>query len=201
MNSSVPIVESEPAGQTPTTAQALGVARVGPIATPRYAGLVTRAIGLVVDAALINLVAIIVGLGTALVLSLLHLPKSLHAAELALGGCVYILWSIGYFVAFWSSTGQTPGSRVMQVRVTHVSGAALKPRHALARCVGTVLAALPLFLGFLPILLTPRRRGLQDFLGRSVVVAAPGLSIAQVQRTRLGTPVAAGQRRPGPTPD
>jgi uncharacterized RDD family membrane protein YckC len=38
------------------------------------------------------------------------------------------------------------------------------------RLIGLGLAALPLLLGFLPMLLTDRRRGLQDMLGRSVVV-------------------------------
>jgi uncharacterized RDD family membrane protein YckC len=42
------------------------------------------------------------------------------------------------------------------------------------RCVGLFLAALPLLLGFLLILLNDRRRGLQDFLARSVVVHTPG---------------------------
>ena len=41
------------------------------------------------------------------------------------------------------------------------------------RLVGLFLAALPLLLGFVPILLNERRRGLQDWLGRSVVVHAP----------------------------
>jgi hypothetical protein len=36
-----------------------------------------------------------------------------------------------------------------------------------------VLAALPLFAGFLPILVDARRRGLQDMLAHTVVVRAP----------------------------
>ena len=51
----------------------------------------------------------------------------------------------------------------------------LKPRRALFRFGALVLAALPFFLGFLPILLTERRRGLQDMLARTVVVDAPDL--------------------------
>jgi hypothetical protein len=38
------------------------------------------------------------------------------------------------------------------------------------RLFGLTLAALPLFLGFLPILLNERRRGLQDVIGGSVVI-------------------------------
>ncbi len=46
-------------------------------------------------------------------------------------------------------------------------------RWAIVRLVGLFLAALPLLLGFVPILLNERRRGLQDLLGRSVVVHEP----------------------------
>jgi uncharacterized RDD family membrane protein YckC len=46
-------------------------------------------------------------------------------------------------------------------------------RWALVRLVALFLAALPLLLGFLPILLNDRRRGLQDLLGGSVVVHEP----------------------------
>jgi uncharacterized RDD family membrane protein YckC len=46
------------------------------------------------------------------------------------------------------------------------------PRRALLRFVGLTLAALPLFAGFLLILVDDRRRGLHDRLARTVVVEA-----------------------------
>ena len=52
------------------------------------------------------------------------------------------------------------------------------------RCVGVVLAALPLFAGFVPILFDSRRRGFQDWLARTAVVEAPGPSIAEVSRAK-----------------
>ena len=42
-------------------------------------------------------------------------------------------------------------------------------RAALVRLVGMLLAAIPLFAGFLLILVDDRRRGLQDRLARTVV--------------------------------
>jgi uncharacterized RDD family membrane protein YckC len=38
------------------------------------------------------------------------------------------------------------------------------------RLVGLVLAIIPLFAGFIPVLFTERRRGLPDFLGGTVVL-------------------------------
>ena len=86
----------------------------------------------------------------------------------------HLLWSIGYFVFFWSSTGQTPGSRVMRIRVIDGRGrAALKPRRALLRVVGLYLAAIPLLAGYLMMLWDDRGRCLQDRLARTLVVYAP----------------------------
>jgi uncharacterized RDD family membrane protein YckC len=182
-----------PAADEPSAEPAAG-------APVRYAGLVTRAVSFVIDATLVNLVALMVSVGTALVLSLLPLARSLHAAGLAVAGAVYILWSGAYFVAFWSTTGQTPGDRVMQIRVTRLDGGTLKPVRAVLRCIGVVLAALPLFLGFVPILLTSRRRGFQDVMGRSVVIEAPSLSIARARQARMRAAYMAGQGRRDPAP-
>ena len=52
------------------------------------------------------------------------------------------------------------------------------------RCVGVVLAALPLFAGFVPILFDSRRRGFQDWLPHTTVVKARGPSIAGVSRAK-----------------
>jgi len=145
----------------------------------RYAGLTTRWIAFVVDAALISLVAFLVGAGTALVVSLFHFSNEARTLLKEIGGAAYILWAAGYFVGFWSATGQTPGDRVMQIRVVTASFERVKPRRAIVRCVGLVLAALPLFLGYVPILFDRRRRGFADWLARTVVLDAPGMSVAQ----------------------
>ena len=119
-------------------------------------------------------VAVLVGLMTALIVSVLRLPETIDKLLLAIGGAAFVLWSIGYFVAFWSTTGETPGNRLMRIRVRRSDrDEPLRPRRSLLRLVGMVLAAIPLLLGFLPILLNDRRRGLHDLLGRSVVVSAP----------------------------
>lgn len=153
-------------------------------AEPRYVGLATRGVAFVIDAALINVVGIVVAAGASLIVSVLHLPKDVKDVIVAVGGAAYILWSFGYFVGFWSATGQTPGDRIMQIRVIPVSGERLKPRRAAVRAIGLVLAALPLFAGYALILFDDRRRGLQDRLARTLVVEAPSLSFAAQRRAR-----------------
>jgi uncharacterized RDD family membrane protein YckC len=158
----------------------------------RYVGLATRAISFVIDAAVIDVVVIFGGIGAALILSLLHLPGTVKTVLAVIGGVVVILWSVGYFVVFWSTTGQTPGARVMQIRVVTDDGSRLKPRRALLRCAGVVLAALPLFAGFVRILFDPRRRGFQDRLAGTLVIEAPKTSyIATYRAGRRATEDAA----------
>jgi uncharacterized RDD family membrane protein YckC len=140
-------------------------------APPIYAGLVTRALAFALDAAIVDLSGLFVGVVVGLGLGVLKTPHDVDKVLLAIGGVLFVVWTISYFVGFWSTTGQTPGSRLMQIRVRRESeDKPLRPRWALLRLIGLGLAALPLLLGFLPMLLTERRRGLQDVLGRSVVV-------------------------------
>jgi len=152
-----------------------------------YTGLLTRGIAFAIDAALINLVALVVTAGATLIVSLFHLPSNIRAVIAAVGVAAYVVWVIGYFVGFWSATGQTPGNRVMQFRVLTSNGERLRPRRALLRCGALVIAALPLFAGFLLTLFDRQRRGLQDRLARTVVVEAPGLSLAEASRRRRRT--------------
>jgi uncharacterized RDD family membrane protein YckC len=141
----------------------------------RYEGLVTRGIAFAIDAAIIDLVAIVVAGGVALALSVLSVSKdSLDTVLIAVGGAVFLAWSVGYFVTFWSTTGQTPGSRLMRITVRRADdGSVLAPRRAALRFAGLVLAAIPLLAGFLPILFDERRRGLHDMLAGTVVVYVP----------------------------
>ena len=144
---------------------------VAPLAPPAYAGLVTRAIAFAIDAAIINLAAILTGAVVALALSVLGTPKEIETLLLAIGGVLYVAWTVAYFVTFWSTNGQTPANRLMEIRVQDAgTGDPLRVRRALVRLVGLALAAIPLLAGFVPILFTERRRGLQDLLARSVVV-------------------------------
>lgn len=75
-----------------------------------------------------------------------------------------------YFVLFWSTTGQTPGMRLLRVRVRGLAGRHSLDRSIARATVGLVLAIGPMFAGFVPVLFTERRRGLPDFLAGTVVL-------------------------------
>jgi uncharacterized RDD family membrane protein YckC len=147
-----------------------------------YVGLVTRAIAFGLDAALLNAVAIVTAAIVALTFSIVTIPDELRTVAVAAGGALYVLWVVGYFVTFWATTGQTPGSRALRIRVRAADGGErLRPRRALLRFAGLTLAALPLFAGFLMILVDNRRRGLHDVIARTVVVEDPPAEPVRVQ--------------------
>jgi uncharacterized RDD family membrane protein YckC len=150
-----------------------------------YVGLVTRTIAFALDAALINAAAILVGLAVGLAASVLKTPDGVDKALFAAGGVLFVIWTAVYFVTFWSTTGQTPGNRVLEIRVCRAEDeSALRARQALWRLIWLVIAAIPLFAGLLLILVDDRRRGLHDVMARSIVVGAPRAVVASPRADR-----------------
>ena len=136
-----------------------------------YVGLVTRGIAFALDAAVVNVVAIVVAAGIALVLSVVDVSGDLDAWITGFAAAAFVAWTVLYFVVFWSTTGQTPGNRLMRIRVCRAEdGNVLPPRSSLVRYAGLVLSAIPLFAGFVPILFDRRRRGVHDMLAGTIVL-------------------------------
>jgi uncharacterized RDD family membrane protein YckC len=144
-----------------------------------HVGLMTRMISWAVDFLLINLVAIVTGLGAQLVVGIFPLTKNLKPFFLAIAGGVYVLWAAGYFVGFWSVTGQTPGARLMQVRLVTVTGEKVKPVRAFMRWIGMTIALAPLPWGFLPVPF--KRPGFPDWFAHTRVIEVEQLSIAHAR--------------------
>jgi uncharacterized RDD family membrane protein YckC len=140
----------------------------------QYAGLATRTVAFAVDALVINVVAWTVGAVVALGLSVIDVPDGVVTALAAIGAVVAIAWCFLYFVFFWSTSGQTPGSRALGICVESArTGQPVSAGRAVLRVLALPLAALPLCAGFLMILVERRRRGLHDLIAGTVVVYAP----------------------------
>jgi uncharacterized RDD family membrane protein YckC len=136
---------------------------------PMYAGIATRAAALAVDAlAALSIFAV----GSAVVALIASLVGGIRPQWLAgsLLGLAWIIVGGGYFVLFWSAAGQTPGMRLMRLRVQRPGGGGLSVGRAMVRTVGLALAIIPLFAGFVPALFDDRRRALPDYLAGTVVL-------------------------------
>jgi uncharacterized RDD family membrane protein YckC len=84
-------------------------------------------------------------------------------------------WSVlvaTYFISFWSLAGQTPGMRLLRIRVLAPGGAPLSFGRATLRVVGLALAIIPCFAGFIPALFDSRCRALPDLIATTTVVEA-----------------------------
>ncbi len=169
---------SEPlTGHSAATARAQATARrvhgepASEAGSSPYIGFVTRFIAFSIDAAIINGLAILVAAAVAQILNLLPDSDVRDDVAVVVGAIAFGVWAIGYFVAFWTGTGETPGNRLLRIAVRRADGTPLRPRHALVRLVGVVLSA-PLLIGFWPILVTDRRRGLHDWMAGTVVVTS-----------------------------
>jgi uncharacterized RDD family membrane protein YckC len=136
-----------------------------------YAGIATRAVALAIDVALSQAVFVV---GAALLSLIASLVGQLRPEWLVaiLAGAGWFLVVGAYFVGFWSVTGQTPGMRLMQARVLTAAGTPPGFWRSNVRLIGLALAIIPLFAGFLPVLVDGRRRALPDFLAGTVVVYA-----------------------------
>jgi uncharacterized RDD family membrane protein YckC len=157
-----------------------------------YGGLGARGIAFAVDLAL-STAAFLVGAALVwLVASLVGGLRPSWLGELLAA----VGWPIAvgaYLVLFWNVAGQTPGMRMMRLRVAGLRGDPPGVGRSLVRLIGLVLAIVPMFAGFLPVLFDDRRRALQDFLAGTAVRAEHELP-------PVGGVVAKGAPRDGRTP-
>jgi len=138
----------------------------------RYAGLATRAVGLAVDVAIAQLIVFAGAAVIALVFSLVGDLKIDTTLERLLAAAAWGLVVGFYFVLFWSTAGQTPGMRLMALRVMDYTGGHPGVWRSFVRLIALGLCIIPLFAGFLPVLFDGRRRGMHDMLAHTVVVYA-----------------------------
>jgi uncharacterized RDD family membrane protein YckC len=135
-----------------------------------FAGVASRGIALVVDAFAIVAGTAVLGGAASLVAAVVGglRPEWLAQGLLSLAA---VTIAVGYFALFWHTAGQTPGMRLMHVRVRSNRGdGRLTGWQAIVRTIGLALAIIPCFLGFVPVLFDRRRRALPDYLAGTVVV-------------------------------
>ena len=139
-----------------------------------YAGFVSRLFAFVLD-------VIILVVAMTLITWLITFINLLFSFEIVIGKglLAFVVTTlltfgvyIGYPVLFWTLTGQTPGMTLMGLRVVTTDGRYLSLGRSIRRLIGYVIAAMPLFLGFIWILIDDRRQGWHDKIAGTCVVYA-----------------------------
>ncbi len=150
-----------------------------------YAGFASRAAALIIDTAIISLiistVALIISSLPGLIRYSVFVPIEYFDFSIELGPTQRIFWlalasvsgilfAIIYHVFFVATAGRTPGKAFMGLRVLTTDGQRVPIWRAIVRIVGIIVAALPLFVGLLWVLLDDRRQGLHDKLAGTCVI-------------------------------
>ena len=80
---------------------------------------------------------------------------------------------LAYFPYFWAKTGQTPGMKIMNIKVVRdKDGGPVSMGQAILRLVGFWVSGLVFYLGYIWIFIDKRQRGWFDLIAGTVVIKA-----------------------------
>jgi uncharacterized RDD family membrane protein YckC len=137
----------------------------------RYAGFASRLVAFVIDRLIILGLLYLLSPAATFLMNSLPLPDL--TTEMIAGIVVLLQVVMGaiYTMGFWLLAGQTPGKRLMGVRIIRTDGRRLNLGNVVRRWFGYWVSAW-LFLGFFWILVDKRRMGWHDHIGGTLVIYA-----------------------------
>ena len=150
-----------------------------------YAGFISRLVAFFIDMAAIAISFTVIGwlftvtatmmqFRTILGFSLRQFPQIINIldnmASPAVVALITVIYSFGYFIFFWSMTGQTVGNAFLGLRIVTTQGRRVPIWQAVLRLAGYVISFATLFLGFLWIVVDNHRQGLHDKIAGTYVI-------------------------------
>lgn len=145
-----------------------------------YGGFWRRLYAFTVDKIILGFIGMILFFVGAAAFGLGVSPRAMSAdpeALLELGGRVFLLYQtvtvlldMGYFTYFHGTTGQTPGKRLLGLRVVQETGEPIGLGTAFLRWVGYIVSGIPMLMGFLWAGADRRKQGWHDKIAGTVVI-------------------------------
>lgn len=150
-----------------------------------YAGFISRLMAFLIDTGLITILVVtttwfvsVTGsafrLGAFLGLSPEKIPFSRQVLDVISSstttGILTAVFILAYHVFFWVFAGQTPGKALLGLRLVTSTGRRLSPWRAALRFTAYFISALPLYLGFLWVLVDDRRQAWHDKIAGTLVI-------------------------------
>lgn len=137
----------------------------GPAPGMEFAGAGARLVGYIVDIIIMTIaivVAVIIFGLLAVVLPILGVIGIFIAV---------LLIPLAYFPYFWSKSGQTPGQKMMGIKVVRdADGGPVSMGSAILRLLGYWVSGLVFYIGYIWIFVDKRKRGWFDLIAGTVVV-------------------------------
>ncbi len=87
-----------------------------------------------------------------------------------IGVLLIVIISIGYYLYFWTNSGQTPGKKLLGLRVVSKDESPITTGQALLRLIGYSISGLFLSLGFLWAIWDGEKQGWHDKIAGTYVV-------------------------------
>ena len=138
--------------------------------TVEVIGIGRRFVAYLIDSIITTIVAWVVGFFLGLVFTISGGgPDQRGLLNLLAGGLGFLI-TAAYFVAFWSTTGQTIGNMMLGIKVISTEGEPLSFVGAILRYLGYIISGLVLSFGFASIAFDSKRQGWHDKIANSYVV-------------------------------
>ncbi|NPV05675.1 MAG: RDD family protein [Syntrophaceae bacterium] len=145
-----------------------------------YGGFWRRLYAFTVDKIILGFIGMVLFFVGATAFGLGISPRAMSAdpeALLELGGRVFLLYQtvtvlldMAYFTYFHGTTGQTPGKRLLGLRVVQETGEPIGFGTAFLRWVGYIVSGIPMLMGFLWAGADRRKQGWHDKIAGTVVI-------------------------------
>jgi uncharacterized RDD family membrane protein YckC len=141
-------------------------AEIGPAAGIAFAGPGDRLVAYIVDAIILSVAVGLLAILTAVLVFTVPILAILT-------GLAIVVVPLIYFPYYWSRDGQTPGLKMMGIRVVRDrDGGPITSGQAILRLIGYWVSGFFFGLGYIWILIDKRRRGWHDLIAGTVVVEA-----------------------------
>ncbi len=133
----------------------------------QYAGFWRRFTAISIDSIILDIfTAILFWVGNLIVPTKSHFSYDVILPYYAMA----FLLNAGYFIYFHGTTGQTPGKKMLGLKVVQLNGDPLTPGIAFLRWVGYIISKIPLFLGFIWAAFDPKKQGWHDKIAGTCVI-------------------------------
>jgi uncharacterized RDD family membrane protein YckC len=147
----------------------------GPAPGVKFAGFGARLVAYIIDGFVVAVATVLVSLVLLIFVGVFAANGSGLAAGLT--GLVWLVAifviSIGYFPYFWVRDGQTPGMRMLRIRVVRDrDGGPVSGGQAVLRLIGYWVSGAVFYIGYIWVFVDSRRRGWHDLIAGTVVIEA-----------------------------